>query len=182
MAIRSSQTTTQSSLWQTKALILSKALRRGLVSGQLMSFLLVSEEPCLASFHVPHSTFRTVKLLPDWFPGAGFKRKAAYWKTRMQDFVNVPFQSVLGAVVSVVVVSTSKSSSSSSHRMTAPPFPRSAPYSLMATRRIQKNITILSGCLPRCIQVRHHLSFLLVSLLLTDSFPASIDTVRMDLQ
>ncbi|KAF8904754.1 cytochrome P450 [Gymnopilus junonius] len=46
----------------------------------------------------PVDVVPALKSLPNWFPGAGFKRNAVYWKRRMQDFVDVPFQSVLTAV------------------------------------------------------------------------------------
>jgi cytochrome P450 len=32
-----------------------------------------------------------VKALPEWAPGAGFKRSASQWKARMEHFVNAPF-------------------------------------------------------------------------------------------
>ncbi|KAI9063683.1 cytochrome P450 [Trametes sanguinea] len=35
--------------------------------------------------------FPPLKYVPSWFPGAGFKRNAAIWKQKMEDFVNVPY-------------------------------------------------------------------------------------------
>jgi hypothetical protein len=36
----------------------------------------------------------SVKYLPDWFPGAEFKRTAAAWRKTMIDAVNTPFDFV----------------------------------------------------------------------------------------
>ena len=35
-----------------------------------------------------------MKYIPSWFPGAGFKRKAAEWRALMQEFVDIPFEFV----------------------------------------------------------------------------------------
>lgn len=32
-----------------------------------------------------------MKHLPSWFPGAGFKRKAALWKAQIEHTANAPF-------------------------------------------------------------------------------------------
>ncbi len=41
----------------------------------------------------------TVRYLPLWFPGAGFKRKAAEWRALMQEFVDIPFEFVKQSMV-----------------------------------------------------------------------------------
>ncbi|KAI0772509.1 cytochrome P450 [Trametes elegans] len=38
--------------------------------------------------------FPFLKYLPSWFPGAGFKRNAAVWKAKMEEFVDMPFELV----------------------------------------------------------------------------------------
>ncbi|KAL0563837.1 hypothetical protein V5O48_018225 [Marasmius crinis-equi] len=35
--------------------------------------------------------FPFLKLLPSWFPGCGFKKKAEKWKVKMKEFVEAPF-------------------------------------------------------------------------------------------
>ncbi|EED83855.1 predicted protein [Postia placenta Mad-698-R] len=42
----------------------------------------------------PMDIFPLLQHLPDWSPGAGFKRKAAIWKTKVKDFINNPFEFV----------------------------------------------------------------------------------------
>ncbi|KAF9557276.1 cytochrome P450 [Agrocybe pediades] len=46
----------------------------------------------------PVDIFPALQHLPEWFPGAGFKRKAAHWRPIMQEFVDNPFQTVLDSV------------------------------------------------------------------------------------
>lgn len=41
-----------------------------------------------------------VKYLPSWFPGASFKRNAALWKAKMQEFVDRPYEHALDEMVS----------------------------------------------------------------------------------
>ncbi|KAF9218869.1 cytochrome P450 [Gyrodon lividus] len=43
----------------------------------------------------PVDIFPSLKHLPDWFPGAGFKRNAASWKKKMEEFVDKPYKFVL---------------------------------------------------------------------------------------
>lgn len=43
-----------------------------------------------------------VKYLPTWFPGASFKRNAALWKAKIQEFVDKPYEYVLEEIVSPV--------------------------------------------------------------------------------
>ena len=45
---------------------------------------------------MPLSVFRVrcayaVKHIPSWFPGAQFKRDAEVWKSKMEAFVNEPY-------------------------------------------------------------------------------------------
>jgi hypothetical protein len=39
-------------------------------------------------------TFSPVKYVPEWMPGAGFKRKAKEWRTLSQAMINVPYNMV----------------------------------------------------------------------------------------
>ena len=39
----------------------------------------------------PVDVFPFLKYIPTWFPGGTFKIKAARWKERMEEFVNLPF-------------------------------------------------------------------------------------------
>jgi len=41
----------------------------------------------------------TLKHVPDWFPGAGFKRKASHWKRVNAEVAEKPFQFVIQQVV-----------------------------------------------------------------------------------
>ena len=34
---------------------------------------------------------RAVRYIPEWVPGAGFKRKAAIWKAQFEQCVNTPY-------------------------------------------------------------------------------------------
>ncbi|KIJ09366.1 hypothetical protein PAXINDRAFT_87543 [Paxillus involutus ATCC 200175] len=43
----------------------------------------------------PVDVFPSLKRLPEWFPGAGFKRNAAIWKKKMEEFVDKPYEFVL---------------------------------------------------------------------------------------
>ncbi|KAL7282024.1 hypothetical protein ACG7TL_003491 [Trametes sanguinea] len=42
----------------------------------------------------PVDVFPSLKHLPTWFPGAGFKRNAINWKAKMEEFVDRPFELV----------------------------------------------------------------------------------------
>ncbi|EED77953.1 predicted protein, partial [Postia placenta Mad-698-R] len=42
----------------------------------------------------PMDIFPFLQHLPDWSPGAGFKCKAAIWKTKVKEFINNPFEIV----------------------------------------------------------------------------------------
>jgi hypothetical protein len=41
-----------------------------------------------------------VRHLPEWFPGAGFKKKARIWKKGVKDMPTIPFQFVKKELVS----------------------------------------------------------------------------------
>lgn len=41
-----------------------------------------------------------LKYIPSWFPGAGFKKKAAYWANVNQQVVELPFNYVVQQMVS----------------------------------------------------------------------------------
>lgn len=43
----------------------------------------------------PVDIFPFLQHLPTWFPGAGFKRKAAVWRAKMEEFVDKPYEMVL---------------------------------------------------------------------------------------
>lgn len=36
--------------------------------------------------------FPLLRYLPEWFPGAGFRRSARIWKRELLDMVNIPHQ------------------------------------------------------------------------------------------
>jgi hypothetical protein len=40
-----------------------------------------------------------VRFLPDWLPGAGFKRKAIVWRGLAHDFASKPYQFVKDEMV-----------------------------------------------------------------------------------
>ena len=42
-----------------------------------------------------------LKYVPDWFPGAGFKRKAAHWRRVNAEVAEKPFQFVTEQVVTL---------------------------------------------------------------------------------
>jgi len=53
-------------------------------------------------FFVPTSTnlsFRLVRHLPEWAPGAGFLEKARVWRAKMEEFVDEPYEFVKESMV-----------------------------------------------------------------------------------
>ncbi|KAG7089977.1 hypothetical protein E1B28_011601 [Marasmius oreades] len=40
----------------------------------------------------PVDVFPALKYVPSWFPGGGFKKKAAVWKVKMREFADAPFE------------------------------------------------------------------------------------------
>ncbi|GJE98219.1 cytochrome P450 [Phanerochaete sordida] len=46
----------------------------------------------------PVDIFPFLQHLPTWFPGAGFKRKAAVWRAKMEEFVDKPYEMLLERV------------------------------------------------------------------------------------
>jgi hypothetical protein len=46
------------------------------------------------------SNILTVKYVPEWMPGAGFKTKAREWRKLSQAMINVPFDMVKAKFVS----------------------------------------------------------------------------------
>ena len=49
---------------------------------------------------VSHDWNITVRHIPSWFPGAGFKRSAVEWKKLIEDFVNEPHEDCKQKIVS----------------------------------------------------------------------------------
>jgi hypothetical protein len=47
-----------------------------------------------------------LKYVPSWMPGAGFKRKAAYWRKVNLDMAEKPFEHVKATLVSSIAVSS----------------------------------------------------------------------------
>ena len=47
-------------------------------------------------------TFPILKYLPDWFPGAGFKRRAAVWKRIAHNMRDAPFEYAMKTWVSFI--------------------------------------------------------------------------------
>jgi hypothetical protein len=56
----------------------------------------------------PVDLFPFLQHLPMWFPGAGFRRKAMKWKTKMEEFAEKPYEYVKKNVVSSVVLACLK--------------------------------------------------------------------------
>ena len=52
------------------------------------------------SAHLPIS-FRVVQHLPEWAPGAGFLRKAREWRTKVEEFVDGPYEFVKESIVRI---------------------------------------------------------------------------------
>lgn len=48
----------------------------------------------------PVDIFPSLQHLPSWAPGAGFKRKAAVWKAKMEEFVDKPYEYVKNSIKS----------------------------------------------------------------------------------
>lgn len=46
----------------------------------------------------------TVRFVPSWFPGAGFKRQAIVWQKRLSEIENTPFNWAKQQIVSVVII------------------------------------------------------------------------------
>lgn len=49
---------------------------------------------CLGFLLIADADADAVQHLPAWFPGAGFKRKAAEWRAKMEEFVDRPYEIV----------------------------------------------------------------------------------------
>jgi hypothetical protein len=45
----------------------------------------------------------TVKYVPEWFPGAGFQRKAKVWRRYANEMRIRPFQAVKQSIVSLLL-------------------------------------------------------------------------------
>lgn len=56
----------------------------------------ISESGMPGAFLVNHIPI--LKYVPVWFPGAGFQKKAKYWRKVVEDMINKPFQNVVDAV------------------------------------------------------------------------------------
>ena len=41
-----------------------------------------------------------MRYLPDWAPGAAFKKKATEWRAKMEEFVDKPYEHLLQRMVS----------------------------------------------------------------------------------
>ena len=57
---------------------------------------------------VSHDRNITVRYIPSWFPGAGFKRSAVEWKKLIEDFVNEPYEDCKRKIVSRLSVSLAR--------------------------------------------------------------------------
>ena len=49
----------------------------------------ISQAAVLGTFWV--DLFPSLKYLPSWFPGAGFQKKAAHWRTLVTTMIEKPF-------------------------------------------------------------------------------------------
>ena len=50
-------------------------------------------------YWLEYSPTFSVKYIPEWFPGAGFQKKASETKKILRDFANIPFQFTLDQTV-----------------------------------------------------------------------------------
>lgn len=55
----------------------------------------------------PVDIFPSLQHLPTWFPGAGFKLKAARWKAKMEEWVDQPYEFLKNGMVSDATFLTS---------------------------------------------------------------------------
>jgi len=55
----------------------------------------------------PVDVFPSLQHLPTWFPGAGFKLKAAQWKAKMEEWVDKPYEFLKNGMVSDAIFLTS---------------------------------------------------------------------------
>jgi hypothetical protein len=87
--------------------IISKAL-----SGQFLVDYLPICEYCIVVYpnvaYGPHAN--RVKYVPEWMPGAGFKRQAAIWKKQTYESIELPFNMVKKRKVLHTIVLVSQSS------------------------------------------------------------------------
>ena len=67
-----------------------------------VDFLPLSESLTLPSIPQDTDTF-TVKYIPSWFPGAGFKRRAKKYAAVLHDLVEIPHDYVKAQLVSYLI-------------------------------------------------------------------------------
>lgn len=86
-----------------------------------------------------------VKYLPDWFPGAGFKRNAVIWKKKIEEFVDKPYQFVLDErVYHSSPVSHAANSCLASDSARAPQSRHSSPRCWMKRMATNRNLMLNS--------------------------------------
>jgi hypothetical protein len=96
----------------------------------------------------------TVKHLPAWFPGAGFKRTAARWAQTLTEMTEGPHQYVKQQMVSrISVLFASLNTNSSLCRRQAPRNHHILPACLKRMISLLKKITTLNGLHIHCMQV-----------------------------
>lgn len=49
------------------------------------------------------SSFLVVKV-PEWFPGAGFKRLAREWHDTLKEMVDAPYNFVVDQMVTIIII------------------------------------------------------------------------------
>lgn len=70
----------------------------GFVPGAYLVDAIPIRELFLTAYH-SFLSFFTVKYVPDWFPGAGFKRKAKLWNKYLTDGTMIPYEEVAKSFV-----------------------------------------------------------------------------------
>jgi len=54
----------------------------------------------------PVDIFPSLKHIPLWFPGSGFKRNAIQWKEKIEEFVDKPYEFFKTSMVSFIYTRT----------------------------------------------------------------------------
>jgi len=98
-----------------------------------------------------------VSYVPEWFPGAGFKRKAREWNATLQEMVNQPYKFVKDQMV-YILMDSGRASLTIIIRPLELPQNHSPPTCCRAGRCRRRRNIISSGPLLPCIAVSLHRS------------------------
>lgn len=63
----------------------------------ILGLLAVKHVPCVYTTHIEIKAFLT--RCRSWFPGAGFKRQARFWRQAVMEMRDAPFEAVTAALV-----------------------------------------------------------------------------------